>query len=345
MKRFLILAIGLLVLCGCASSEKPSEFSGYVWPKPPKKARVKLLEIIKTDIDIMGSNTSGRLFGNEPTFSFKKPNGVVVDSGGSIYVSDLQEGTVYILDRMSKSIERLFKTEYLSTPNAVALDEENGLIAVAAQKSVNLYDVRTKKRLLAIGSNGDFIGPSGVAFDPGKKVIYIADSRKSEIYSYDYNGRFISKTAGTGLGPGQVYYPTGLATDREGRLYVVDTMNFRIQIFNPDGSFHSMFGKHGKRRGEFARPMGIAVSRDNLIIVTDMELGNFQVFNMEGRALMAVGRSGSGPGRFKNPTDVFIDKTDKVYVVDQKNKRIQVFQLLTDRYYIERSEEEMKDEN
>jgi DNA-binding beta-propeller fold protein YncE len=339
MRKSLILVIGLFVILGCAFTEKRPDFSRFVWPKPPKKARVKLLEIIENDIDIRGRDTSEKLFGTEPTFAFGKPSGVAVDSGGRIYASDSQAGTVYIMDQTARSIVKLFESEYYSTPNAIALDEENGLVAVSAINTVNLYDMATKKRLLSIGREGDFTGPSGVAFDPGKKTIYIADSKKSEIYAYDYDGRLVSKIAETGLEPGEVYYPTGLATDREGRLYVVDTMNFRIQIFNPDGSLYKTFGKHGEGRGKFARPRGIAVSGDNLIIVTDMEEGNFQVFNIEGRALMSVGRSGSSPGRFKNPTDVFIDKNDKIYIVDQKNKRIQVFQLLSDRYYEEHPED------
>jgi DNA-binding beta-propeller fold protein YncE len=332
--------MGLLVLWGCATTEKPPEFSGYVWPKPPKKARVKLLDVIETDIDVKGSDTSGRLFGSEPAFSFGHPDGVVVDSGGRIYVSDSEAGTVYILDIMEKSIGQLFEPEYLSTPKAVALDEENGLIAVAAIRSVDLYDMETKKRHLVIGSEGDFDSPSGVAFDSEKKVIYISDSKKSEIYAYDYDGRRILKVAGTGLGPGEVYYPTGLATDREGRIYVVDTMNFRIQIFDSDGSFLGTFGEHGEKRGMFARPRGIAVSKGDLIVVTDMELGNFQVFNNKGRPLMEVGRRGSRPGRFKSPSGVFLDENDKLYVVDQKNKRIQVFQILTDSYYGNQASEE-----
>ena len=335
MKKTLILVIGLFLLCGCATSEKPPEFSGYVWPKPPKKARVKLLRIIKTEFDIKGSDTSGKLFGNEPNFSFKKPNGVAVDSGGRIYVSDSEAGTVYVMDQTDGSIGQFFEPEHFSTPSAIALDEENGLVAVASINTVNIYDMTTKELLLKIGREGDFIGPSGVAFDPGNRIIYIADNKKSEIYAYDYDGRRVSNVAGTGMEPGDVYYPSGLDTDSEGRLYVVDTMNFRIQVFNPDGTLLVTFGEHGEGRGKFARPRGIAVSRDNLIIVTDMEMGNFQVFNLKGRALMSIGRSGSRPGRFKNPTDVFIDDTDKVYIVDQNNKRVQVFQLLTDTYYEE----------
>lgn len=336
MKKALILALGLLVLMGCATSEKRADFSGYVWPKPPRKARIKLLEIIKTDIDIMGRDTTGKLFGAEPVFTFKHPNGVAVDSGGRIYASDSEAGTVYILDRVEKSIVRLFESELSGFPKAIALDEENGLVAVAASNSVNLYDIATRRRVLSIGLKGNFISPSGLAFDPAKKIIFIADKKNSGIFAYDYNGRRVSEITGTGLEAGELFYPTGIATDRDGRLYVVDTMNFRVQVFNSDGSLHTAFGEHGEGRGKFARPGGITVSRDNLIIVTDTEKGNFQVFTMEGKPLIAVGRSGSRPGRFNIPAGIFIDKKDKLYVVDQKNKRIQVFQLFTDHYYEER---------
>lgn len=331
--RLTILFLILLTV-GCAPARPEVDFSPYVWPKPPEPPKIKLIKSITTDLDIRKSSFLEKLFGEDITFAFGKPHGIAADKNGNIYVADNLWRKVFIINLDTGHIDNLFNPYGWKAPLYVAVDNTNGLIAVtdAAVRRVYVYTLHKRKLKYQLGQRGEFKNPVGVAFDPDRNRLYINDSKKHEIYAYTNEGEFLFKVAGIGREPGEVHYPSAMATDKEGKLYVVDTMNFRTQIFDPEGNVVKVFGEHGDRPGMFARPKGITVSDDGYIFVTDAAFGNFQIFDREGKIYLFVGSPGQGLGMFNIPQGIFIDENDKIYVVDQINRRVQVFQYLSDRY-------------
>jgi ABC-type amino acid transport substrate-binding protein len=72
--------------------------------------------------------------------------------------------------------------------------------------------------------------PSGVAADPARGVVYVADSGNDQVRILGNDGS--SRTI-TGKEFGlPLKHPTGLAVDRVGRLYIADTGNHRVLEFN-----------------------------------------------------------------------------------------------------------------
>ncbi len=327
------LALLVLLLAGCSVPQyKRPDYSRYIWPPAPERPRVKLLRIIQTDLDIRGRSHLEAIFGEELTWVLGKPHGVAVDRQGNVYVTDTWRQDVSILNLQEGTVSLLFNPHGWHLPMGVAVDDENGLLAVVDGRRLYIFGLGDR-RLRAASPRGLLKNPCGVAFDPRRKLIYVADSKAHTVEAFNYQGRHLRRVAGPGNQPAQVSFPIGLATDQQGRLYVVDSANWRVQVFNPDGTLLSILGSLGVRPGSFVRPKYVAVSREGLILVTDAAFGNFQILDLRGRVYLFVGTPGGEPGMFRVPQGIFIDGSDRIYVADSLNRRVQVFQLMTDRWY------------
>ncbi len=146
------------------------------------------------------------------------------------------------------------------------------------------------------------------------------------------NVALVKKWGEFGTGPGQLKFPTMIASDHDGNLFVVDQHNYRVQKFDGDGNFILMWGKQGSGAGEFYYPYGIAIDSKDNIYVSDMNNNRVQKFSSAGVFLGSVGAYGSGDGQFKYPYGIAIDANDILYVIDAFNYRIQKFEASDLRY-------------
>jgi DNA-binding beta-propeller fold protein YncE len=330
------LAVALLWGCGGMKKFEKPDYSGYQWPPKPYPPQVKLLDIINTDLDIRVKTTSEVLFGERALFFFKKPQGIAIDMKGNVLVSDTYRNRVYVLDMEKGKVGELTNPYGWKSVAAVATDNVNGLLGATSGSVVNIFDQKSKKVVMTLGDIDKLIRPAGIAFDPDRKRIYIADSKKHEVHAYDYDGNHLALVADST----DVYYPIGVAVHpANGKIYVVDSMNFRVQVFNPDYSYDFSFGDHGDAPGMFARPKSIAINQEGLVFITDAAFGNFQIFRPDGRIFGFVGAPGARHGKFNQPQGIAIGNDDKIYVVDQTNRRIQIFQYLSDKYLQSHPEE------
>ena len=137
----------------------------------------------------------------------------------------------------------------------------------------------------------------------------------------EYLGEFC--TGGTG--DGQLWWPSSLAFDDEGRLYVADEALNRISIFDQDGKFLHKWGVVGSEAGQFSRPSFIAFDCDQNLLVADSLNHRVQRYTRDGRFLSQWGEYGSGSGQFNTPWGLAVDAQGAVYVSDWRNDRIQKF--------------------
>lgn len=72
--------------------------------------------------------------------------------------------------------------------------------------------------------------------------VYVTDQSAHEILKFDEKGRFQGRWGGRGDDMGQLWHPTGIAMDMQGRIIVIDQGNHRAQIFQPDGTWLVTFG-------------------------------------------------------------------------------------------------------
>ena len=178
--------------------------------------------------------------------------------------------------------------------------------------------------------DGEFEGPTGIAFDPDGNL-----------------GGFGSH----GTGPGEFDLPWGIHVDELGDIYVADWGNNRFQVFSADGEVKNVVGTSGTGEAEFDRPTGIAVDAHGDIYVADWGNNRVQMFNAEGQYLWsfrgdatlsrvarqymltnAVSNRLREMGRIeqekylRKPRSVRVDSNFRLFIPDYESYRVQIYQ-------------------
>lgn len=140
-----------------------------------------------------GDGEPKRKIGGRGAFWF--PNGLALDAGENLYVSDSNNGRLAIFDaggRLAASIQRGVGEGDLGLPRGVAVDDGLLYVVDATAHTVKVYELAEEEAAV----------PS-------------------------YVGAF----GGEGIDDGGFQYPNGIAIDADGRIYVTDRENDRVQIW------------------------------------------------------------------------------------------------------------------
>ncbi len=328
--RLLIVILGALSFIGCATA--PKEAGLLVWPLPPEEPRIAYLRSYRGEADFYEKGFFDVIFGAPPQPRLRRPFGVFARDG-KIYVSLSQGASVVVIDTKRKKLEYIgeFGTGRLGVPLGLAVAADGTLfVADAKTRKVFGYDAMGKLKV-AIGKEGEFQNPAGVAINNELGRLYVVDSKAHMVRVYSLKGESLFQFGKLGERDGEFNHPNHIAIDRRnGNVCVTDTINFRVQVFDKDGKFIRKFGEVGDRPGNFARPKGIGIDSEGHIYVADADFNNFQIFDENGQMLLFVGQGGDVPGAFYLPNGMYVDEEDRIYVVDSLNGRIQVFQYLSE---------------
>lgn len=178
--------------------------------------------------------------------------------------------------------------------------------------------------------NGQFNGPTGVAFSPAQNCVYVVENFGRRLQRFSTNGIYQSQTGSSGAGSGQFFGPFGVGTGN-GMVYVADSGNNRIQQFMDTTAiaFQSAWGgvAASSAAGFFASPEGVAANATSgQIYVADANNSRIQRFSSTGAFLSTWGTAGIGPAEFGKPSGVAVDAaTGQVYVADSIQHRIKRF--------------------
>jgi DNA-binding beta-propeller fold protein YncE len=323
-----------------AKSAAPAIDREPVWPLPPEPARIRYVTSYRgaNDFDSKKKPSGWKtlVFGQDSAApevpdTLVKPYGVATGSDGRVYVSDTASRRVFVFDAERRTVTFLGDRQpaKLAKPTGIAVDASGTVFVADATHNRIFGFAPTGALAIAIGRDGDLESPAGMAIDADRQLLYVADSKKHQVFCYSTADGSAVRTIGRrGSEPGEFNFPTNVSVDKEGRLYVTDTLNFRIQSFDAEGRPLGAFGTLGDTPGSLNRPKGIGVDDEGHVYVADTSFNNFQIFDREGQLLLYVGSVGSGPGEFFLPAGLFVDQRNRVYVVDQGNARVQVFQYL-----------------
>jgi len=326
----------LFTFAGCATVPSPSgEVSSdkYVWPQPPATARIKWVTNWSSRKDFGASGQlMNFLIGEEKVERLRRPNGIVADSSGNVYVADSEQRIIFVFDLEKKTL-RFLGLGSLAGPVGLAIDNKRGIVFVSDSRLKKVMAINKNMDIITftLGSPGEFLSPSGMVYDENKERLYVSDTMAHIVKVFDKDGNPLFTIGKRGSQDGEFNFPSYLAVDKNSKLYVVDAFNFRVQIFDSEGKFIKKFGRLGDSSGYFSRPHGIAVDSEGHIYVVDAAFNNYQIFNEEGKLLLWVGRTGKNPGQFYLPSGMYIDNKDTIYVSDSFNRRIQVFQYLKEK--------------
>ena len=336
----LLLALAL-ASPGCASKwtvhTAPSPVA-LQWPYQPSRAKLTFVESLTGFSEQKGSQKAFRAFvyGSDPQErnAFVLPVAVAKGGDGRIAVADMGRRCVHLYLPGTKKYLRLSgqKGGRIVSPVAVIFDE-----------ALQLYVSDSAGRILGFGPEGELrftvtsagedalLRPTGLAYSPPRKLLYVVDTLANKVHAFDTNGAFVFSFGQRGEAANQFNFPTHIVRSPQGELYVTNSLAFRIEIFDEDGLPLGSFGRHGDGSGDLAMPKGIAVDRDGVVYVVDSLFDNVQLFNRHGDFLLTLGRRGTDPGEFWLPSGAFIGDNDDLYVCDTYNRRIQVFRI-TERY-------------
>ena len=324
----------LATVTGCDRLQPQPNAAGsrprLVWPAPPERARVELLQVFRTPSELGIQRSFWRRIGDLLTgghaVHLVRPAGIaaarnliaVADAGGdSVHLYDLERHRFRALSACGDAT--------LREPVAVVFFNDRLYVSNAGTGRIEIFD-----------RDGECAGgwtldkgsrPAGLVADAARARLYVADPGLHRVLVFDPSGAIIARIGQRGTGPGEFNYPGWLALDASGQLYVTDALNFRIQLFAPDGTLVSSFGHPGDGSGDFARPKGVGIDRDGHVYVVDALFDAVQIFDAQGHYLLGFGARGTREGQFWLPSGLAVDG-DRIYVVDSYNQRVQVFRYL-----------------
>jgi len=333
-RSLLIVSLVALAASGCGTppplgAAGQSAAQAPVWPKPPEQPRIRYLRsvsgpedlgiersFLRRIVDFMSAGGPGH---------FIRPTGVA-EHDGVLYVADPGARVLWILDPGRERFVKLAQIgeQALVSPVAVAV-RPDGAVFLADSGLKKVYLLDRGGRLLRIAAQEGLARPAGLAYDPVREWLYVADSANQRIDVYAPNGTLVRRWGRNGRRDGEFNYPTYLALDASGTLLVTDALNFRVQAFDRDGRFRWKLGRHGDGSGDFAAPKGVAVDGEGRLYVVDALFDAVQIFGPDGKLLLGFGEQGTRAGQFWLPGGIFITSRQEIYVADAYNQRVQVF--------------------
>lgn len=338
MRQALTVLLAMALLApGCDRGGRPLVSGGeavpeLVWPTPPARPRIRFLRAVTGPADLgirpsLWERVGAALAGRESE-TFVRPAGVAARDG-VLYVADPGAPALWILDSRTGRARRIAEAagHPLVSPVALALGPD-GQVFLADSALARIFRLDGTGRTTATLADARFRRPAGLAYDPARDRLYVADSASHRVLVLAGDGRPVGEIGRRGAASGEFNFPTHLAVAPDGGLVVTDALGYRIQRFAPDGTPAGHFGRHGNAAGDFASPKGVALDSEGHVYVVEALFDAVQIFDPTGRFLLGFGERGGGRGQFWLPGSVFIDPQDRIYVGDAYNGRVQVFEYL-----------------
>jgi DNA-binding beta-propeller fold protein YncE len=276
-----------ILLAACAAGPKPLDLAPdmtRVWPVPPDPPRIAYLHQIRVPAD-----------------------GGVRKSFGA---------------RLAAVFTGRERPPAIQEPIGLYADTDGWLlVADPGLQVVHVFNLKRATYAQAFElPGGRLASPVGVALDPERGWIFVADSIENQIFVFDTGGHYVGRF-GVGL-----LRVSGLAWDRERhRLLAADTGHHRVVVYDADGKQAAVFGERGDGAGQFNFPTHVALAPDGTIYVSDALNFRVQAFDPDFKPLRQVGHLGEVVGSFSKPKGVAVDSGGRLYVVDGIYDVVQLF--------------------
>jgi sugar lactone lactonase YvrE len=262
---------------------------------------------------LAGSGASGSTNATGTSASFNKPQGVVVDANGNVYVSE------YSGNKIRKITPEGVVTTFAGSSSA---GTSNGT-----------------------GTAARFSRPNGLAIDASRNI-YVADEWNHRIRKITPVGvvtTFAGSSSGSNNGTGtaaQFNKPSGVAVDGSGNLFVCDRSNHLIRKITSAGVVTTFAGSgsSGNSNGTgtaatFANPTGIAIDANDNLYITDYSNHSVRKITSAGVVTTLAGPVGSTgtwgttnatgtSARFNYPYHIVINSHGNIIVSELNGQRL-----------------------
>jgi len=253
-------------------------------------------------------------------------NGLAIDAGGNIYISDCGNNRIRRVSAANGRIGTFVNGPTLPIPVAgfgfhgIAFDHAGNLYIVVSGKHqiFRIAPDGTFAVFAGTGASGDtgdggpaaqaaFVSPWDLYID-GSGTVYVGDAGASRIRKIATDG-IISAFAGTGKagfggdgGPAtqaQLFFPIRMAGDASGDLYFLDFVNYRVRRIAADGTISTVAGNGTSAssgdggpvtKAGFGQLYGLAVSATGDLYISDFDSGIRVVTAADGIIRTAYGQ-------------------------------------------------------
>lgn len=250
-----------------------------------------------------------------------RPHDLVLSPDGVfLYVADLGNNVVHVLDPDSLDIVGAIGAGELSAPHDVAFDNAGRLyVADTGNDRIAVYQVVGPTGRLVAELSDRIERTEGVAPAAGGRV-YVTSVARNEA-SYFEAGKRIKAVGGSGGGPNRYFRPHDIDVAFDGRVIVADPGNNRLQVLSSELEFIETVG--GATPHDFNEPKYLAVDEKGRVYVGDQFNHRVLVFDSAWKLLgrMGTGESGDGRDQFNGLEGVEV-RGASVWISDTYNNRV-----------------------
>lgn len=346
-----VAAALLLVLAGCAGTgdrvlrmdpDPRGSGAGIFFPGPPDVPRYLYAGqlIGEGNYDVPGQRTreglrgalawiAGLDEGAPAPEQLQRPQAGLIDATGRVLITDGSRQAVVVFEPVGgmQAWQQAAGLQPFKMPVGIAATPDNRIFVADAELGFVAELDASGKGVRVIGQ-GQLKRPTGLAYDPERARLYVADTNAHDIKVFALDGSLVKTIGRRGEGEGEFNFPTHLAYAR-GDLYVADTMNSRVQVLSAADDRHRLtVGTRGLYVGNLVRPKGVSVDSEGNIYVVESYFDHLLVYDRTGQFLMAIGGLGKDVGQFYLPAGVWTDERNRVFVADMFNGRVVVLQFL-----------------
>jgi DNA-binding beta-propeller fold protein YncE len=241
--------------------------------------------------------------------------------GKLIYLTDMRNSRIQILEAMTLKAVGSFGTGELSYPHDAEFDASGRLlVADTGNDRIAIYEVKGAQAKLA-GELKGLAGPEGVAVTPDGRVL-VTNTRNATL-SVFRDGKLESTAGGPGTKDGELRNPHDVEAAGDGSVYIVDSANNRIQVFDAALKHRASFGTEIGLNG----PKYLSFDGDRIWLADEY---NHRILLLDrSHKLLGVlgsGARGRGPTAFYKPEAV-LARAPHVWVIDTYNSRIVLLRI------------------
>lgn len=230
--------------------------------------------------------------------ALQSPMGVAVDAADNIYVTDSQQGAVFVFSPAGR-LQRVFggtgSARIFERPTGISYDAKDKLLYVvdSPRHRIRVLDLHGR----VVRSFGERGTRQGTFNFPTEIVVRgdeltVVDAMNFRVQTLTRDGRFVRSFGALGERAGALLRPKGLALDSEGNIYLADALLEIVQVFSPEGQLLYYFGGSGAGLSEFQLPAGVFIDQRNRVYVADSLNRRVQIFQFRGPAKVTAGGGG-----------------------------------------------------
>jgi len=258
--------------------------------------------------------------------TFGNPHDLVLAPDKSrLYVADLGNNVVKVLDPMSlKTIGRIGQGD-LAQPHDVAFDSQGRLmVADSGNDRIVVFKLSPggARRVAAWGQG--LSSPEGVS--AGRRgLVYATDTGGGGVAAYR-DGKPVMVAGKNPKSRRDAFArPHDVHVHADGRVFVADSSNHRIKILNSTLGLVRILGRPAFN---FNEPKYVTFDGRGWMYVADEYNNQVKVFDRDFKPLLAIGsgKQGDGPDQLNQPEGVEVWR-DMVWISDTYNHRILLYRL------------------